>query len=291
MVGHTIFREIIRPDALGAVACADLTFAVGGNGGALLFYLGLIQPRTQHGQRFFLVFVLAALVLTLDHRVCRDMGDADGGRGLVDVLAARAGRTEGVDAQVLRVDVEVKLLRLGQHGDCRGRGVDAALTFGFRDALHAVDAALELEPRIHLVARDAEHDFLVAAKLGLGLAHDLGLPAALVRVHRVHPVQVGREQGAFLAARAAADFDIDVLLVIRVAGQQQDFQLVLKPRDVALGLLKLLLRKLLHLRVGQHFGRVRLHLLRLFVLAVRRNDGFKLVSLAQQPCRAVGVVV
>ena len=93
------------------------------------------------------------------------------------------------------------------------------------------------------------------------------------------------------AARAAADFDIDVLLVIRVAGQQQDFQLVLKPRDVVFRLLKLLLRKLLHLRVGQHFGRVRLHLLRLFVLAVRRNDGFKLVSLAQQPRRAVRVVV
>ena len=55
VVGHTIFREIIGADALRAVARADLTLAVGRDGGTLLFYLGLVQPRTQHGQRFFLV--------------------------------------------------------------------------------------------------------------------------------------------------------------------------------------------------------------------------------------------
>ena len=58
----------------------------------------------------------------------------------------------------------------------------AALTFGLGHTLHAVYAALELEPRVHLVARHAEHDLLVAAQLGLGFVHDLGLPAALVSV-------------------------------------------------------------------------------------------------------------
>ena len=96
--------------------------------------------------------MLAALVLTLDDGIGRDVRDADGGRGLVDVLAAGAGRTERVDAQILRVDIEVELLRFGQHGHCCGRGMHAALTLGLGHALHTVYAALELEPRIHAVA-------------------------------------------------------------------------------------------------------------------------------------------
>ena len=98
MIGHAILREIVGADALRAVAGADLTFAVSGDGGTLLFHLGLVQPRTQHGQRFLLVLVLAALVLTLDDRVGRDMRHADSGRGFVNVLAARAGGAERVDA-------------------------------------------------------------------------------------------------------------------------------------------------------------------------------------------------
>ena len=291
MVGHTVFREIIGADALRAVARADLTFAVGRDGGALLFYLGLIQAASQHGQRLFLVFVLAALVLTLDNGIGRDVRDADSGRGLVDVLAAGAGRAERVDAQILRIDIEVKLLRFGQHGHRCGRGMHAALTLGLRHALDAVYAALELEPRIHAVACDAEHDLFIAAQLGLGTAHHLGLPAAPVRVHRVHAVQIGRKQRAFLAACAAANFDIDVLLVVRVLGQKQELELSLKPRDVALGLLELLLRKLLHIRVGQHFSRVSELLLRPLVCAICFDDRLKLVPFTQQPRRAGRIII
>ena len=167
----------------------------------------------------------------------------------------------------------------------------AALTFGLGHTLHAVYAALELEPRVHLIACHAEHDLLVAAQLGLGFVHDLGLPAALVGVHRVHSVQVGREQRAFLAARAAANLNVDVLLVVRVLGQQQDFQFVLQTGNVALGLLQLLLRQLLHVRIGQHFGRVRERALCLLVFAERGDDGLKFVALAQQLSRPVRIVI
>ena len=167
----------------------------------------------------------------------------------------------------------------------------AALTFGLGHTLHAVYAALELEPRVHLIACHAEHDLLVAAQLGLGFVHDLGLPAALVGVHRVHSVKVGRKQRAFLAARAAANLNVDVFLVVRVLGQQQDLQLVLQTGDVALGLLQLLLRQLFHVRVGQHFGRVRERALCLLVFAERGDDRLKFVALAQQLSRPVGIVV
>ena len=52
----------------------------------------------------------------------------------------------------------------------RGRGVDAALGFGFRHPLHAVGAGLELQPRIGALADDARDDFLVAAVFAGALA-------------------------------------------------------------------------------------------------------------------------
>ena len=152
-------------------------------------------------------------------------------------------------------------------------------------------AALELEPRVHLIACYAEHDFLIAAEFGLGFVHDFGLPAALVGVHRVHAVQVSGKQRAFLAACTAANLNVDILLVVRVLGQQQDFQFVLQAGNVAFRLLQLLLRQLLHVRVGQHFGRVRECALCLLVFAERGDDRLELVALAQQLGRPVGVVV
>ena len=207
------------------------------------------------------------------------------------MLAARAAGSERVDAQVVRVEVEIHFLGLGQDGDRGGRGVHAALRFGFGHALDAVHAALELEAGIHLVARDAEHDLLVAAEFGLGGAHDLGLPAAFIRVHGVHAVQVGGEQRAFLAARAAADLHENVFLVVRVLGQEQDLELVLEPRDVSLGLLELFLRQLFHVRVGQHLERVLLRLLCFFIGAERRDDRLELVALLEELGRPVGIVV
>ena len=98
MIGHAILREIVGADTLRAVAGADLAFSVGGDGRTLLFHLGFIQPRTQNGQRLVLVFVLAALILTFHDRIGRDMRYADRRRGLVDVLTARTGCAERVDA-------------------------------------------------------------------------------------------------------------------------------------------------------------------------------------------------
>ena len=167
----------------------------------------------------------------------------------------------------------------------------AALTFGLGHTLHAVYAALELEPRVHLIACHAEHDFLVAAQLGLGFVHDLGLPAALVGVHRIHAVEVSGKQRAFLAACTAANLNVDILLVVRVLGQQQDLQLSLQTGNIALGLLQLLLRQLFHVRVGQHFGRVRERALCLLVFAERGDDRLKFVALTQQPGRPVRIVV
>jgi hypothetical protein len=66
--------------------------------GRLLAALRIQQACPQQAQRTRLVLVLAALVLALDHDAGRQVGDADRRLGLVDVLAAGAGGTVGVEA-------------------------------------------------------------------------------------------------------------------------------------------------------------------------------------------------
>ena len=60
------------------------------------------------------------------------MGDPHRRVGGVHALAARAGRPVDVDLQVVRVELDLHLLGLGQHGDRGRRGVDAALALGDR---------------------------------------------------------------------------------------------------------------------------------------------------------------
>ena len=93
------------------------------------------------------------------------MRDPDRGVGRVDRLAARPGAALDVDPEVLLlVDVDLDLVGLGQHDDRRGARVDAAARLRRRDALDAVDAALELEPAVGAVAGDLEDRLLDARR-------------------------------------------------------------------------------------------------------------------------------
>src|SRR5690606_24554291 len=110
---------------------------------------------------------------------------------------AGTGRPVHVDPQVVVVDLDVDLLRLGHHQHAGGRGVDPPLGLGDRDALHPVHAALELEVGPDALARlgralvlEGDRDVLVAAQVGGGGVDDLGLPAAPLGVAQVHPDQV-----------------------------------------------------------------------------------------------------
>ena len=94
------------------------------------------------------------------------MGDADGRLCLVDVLAACAAGTVGVDLQVLGVNLHLDLVRLRQHRYSDGGGVDTALGLGLGHALNAVHARLKFKFGVRSVAVDREADLLVAAKLG-----------------------------------------------------------------------------------------------------------------------------
>ncbi len=89
-----------------------------------------------------------------------------------------------------------------------------------RHALHAVAAALVLEAGVGALAVDLEDDLLEAALLALAGGDDLDVPVAHFGVAGVHAEEVAGEQRRFLAAGAAADFDDDVAVVVRVGGQE-----------------------------------------------------------------------
>ena len=107
----------------------------------LLFQVIEAGPEDLHGQ--FPVAVLGALVLGGDHDVRGQVGEAHRRAGLVDVLAAGAAGPEGVDAQVLFLDVDFDaVVHLGQHLDRGKGGVAAAAGVEGGDAHQAVDAAI-----------------------------------------------------------------------------------------------------------------------------------------------------
>src|SRR5256885_7354981 len=108
------------------------------------------------------------------------------------------------------------------------RGRDGALRCGFRTALPAMPAGLELEPGVGALADDLRDHFLVAAELGGALRDDLGLPALPLGVTRVHAEQVGGEERRLVAAGAGADLEEDIALVVRVPGQQRLLQIGLE---------------------------------------------------------------
>ena len=115
------------------------------------------------------------------------MGDADGGVGFVDVLTARAGCAEGVDAQFGGVQLDVfEFVRFGHDGDGTGGGMDTALAFGDGDALHAVAARFEFQTTVRPESDDAGDDFFIAAQLAFVGGNDFDLPAVALGVAAVH---------------------------------------------------------------------------------------------------------
>ena len=146
--------------------------------------------------------------------------------GLVDVLAAGAARSHGVDAQVIGLDVDVDVFRLRQDRHGRRRSVDATAGLGRRNALHAMHARLELEARKDALARDRGDDLLVAAEIALRRTDQLGLPAVLIGVAAVHAKQVGGEQCGLVTARAGPDLENGAALVGGILRQQVHPQLL-----------------------------------------------------------------
>ena len=220
MVGHAALWVVVGADALAAVAAADQGFAFGGFFGLGFAFLRVVQAGGEDFHRLRFVGVLAAAVLAFDHHAGGQVGDTDGGVGFVDVLAAGAGCAEGVDAQVGRVQLDVfEFVRFRHDGDGAGGGVDTALAFGGRDALHAVAAGFKFQTAVCAQADNAGDDFFIAAQLAFVGGNDFDLPAVALGVAAVHAQQIACKQRGFVTARSGAHFDEDVFVVVGIFGQ------------------------------------------------------------------------
>src|SRR5690606_4643953 len=224
VIGDTVLAEVVRADLLGTIARPDLAAALLRDGLLLPPQFHLVELRPQHLHRLRLVLDLRLLVLLRDDDAGRDVGDAHGRIGGVDALAAGTTRTERVDAQVLRIDLDVDFFGFRQDGHRGRRRVDTSAGFGYRHALHAMDAALELQAPVHAPSLDAGHDFPHAANTRLIRGEDFDLPALAFRKTRVHPEEIAGEQPRFFATGPGADFDHDVAVVIGILRNQQHAQ-------------------------------------------------------------------
>ena len=81
------------------------------------------------------------------------------------------------------------------------------------------------------MSRDLHHDLLVTARTSLRSAVYLVFPAFAFRIFGVHAQQVAGEEGRLVASRAAAYLHDSVLLVLRVFGNEQQFDFLFEPVD------------------------------------------------------------
>jgi len=132
VVGEAVLREVVGADLLAAVAGADLLFAVLGLKLVDAFGFNLIQAGAKDAHSLLAILDLRFFVLAADYGVGGQVRDAHRGVGGVDRLAAGAGGTERVDAQVLGFDLDVNLFGFGQDRYGDGRRVNAALWFLLR---------------------------------------------------------------------------------------------------------------------------------------------------------------
>ena len=170
--------------------------------------------------------------------------------GFVDVLASGPAGTQRVDPQIGFVDGDIDVLGLGQHGDGRGRGVNAPGGFGIGHALNAVHAGFMLKLGESATAADFGDDFLEAAHRAFARGHDLDFPSLFGRIALVHAKQIACKKSGLVAAGAGADFENDIALVHRILGQQCDTQLLLQRGSAGLEFRLFGLGDRTHLGVG-----------------------------------------
>ena len=109
--------------------------------------------------------------------------------------------------------------------------MDAALRLGDRHPLHAVHATLVLEAGPCTVAPDEERDLGESAHVGVTGLERFALPAVDDGEGHVHVVEVAGEEVGLLTALGATDLNDHVAAVVRIAGQQQQPEPLLKVGD------------------------------------------------------------
>ena len=138
MVGNAPLGVVVGADPLRSVPASDEEPPLLGPFRRLPVALRREQPGAEQGQgraRGFLCCDRSSW--HSHHQPGREVGDANGRVGLVEVLAARSRRPERVDLEIAGINLDLAhVLDLGQDRDGARGCVDPALRLGLRHPLH-----------------------------------------------------------------------------------------------------------------------------------------------------------
>jgi hypothetical protein len=187
----------------------------------LLLLLALMQPRLEHLHGQLLVAVLGFFLLALDRDTGRQMRDAHGAAGLVDVLAAGAAGTENIDPQVLIFNDHYDfVVELGIDEDRRKRCVPFAAGVKRGNPHQAMNTALGLHVSIGVLTRGGEGGALDAGFF-TGLEVDqFQLEALALNPAGVHAEEYLRPVLGLGAAGPGIDGDDGILAVVLAVQHQ-----------------------------------------------------------------------
>jgi len=174
----------------------------------------LIQFGAQHFHGGGTVFDLRAFVLAGHHNASGEVGDAHGGIGDIDVLAAGAAGAVGVNAQIFVKDFDFDIV-VNFSGEINGGEGGMAAFVGIKggDAHKAVDAAFGFEIAEGIGAGDEEGGGFVAGFIAFE-----GVDEGIGKVVGIAPAGVHAEEHAgpvagFGAAGAGVDGEVGVAAV------------------------------------------------------------------------------
>ena len=156
-----------------------------------LLELDELALKHTHGHLF--VLELAALILALDHNARRQVGQADGGAGLVHVLAACAAGPIGIHPHLVHVDLHVVGILVEDGGHIQG-GEGGMPPAGGIEGGHAhqpVHALFRLQVAVGAIPLDLEGDVFDARLFPVQVIQFLDRITFLFAVAAIHPVQQG----------------------------------------------------------------------------------------------------
>ena len=171
--------------------------------------------------------MLRTFPLAGDDDARRQVREAHGGFGAVDVLPARAGRAVDVHAQILVLDFDVDVVfDVGDDVHARERGVPALVGVEGRNAHEAMHAAFRLGVAVGVFAVEAQHRRGNSRAFAVLQVFDADLEAATLAPARIHAHEHSRPVAGLRAARARFDHHDRGRFVVRTGKKRSDFQRV-----------------------------------------------------------------
>ena len=222
--GAQVLHHLVRLEDVAANLGAETDFAFFTvkfiHLGALFVLAALVDAGLEDVHGGGLVLDLGALVLADDDDAGGRVGEADGGVGGVDALAAFAGGAVNVDADIGFVELDVDVFGdFGDDVDGAERRVAALVGIEGADADEAVDAALGFGVAVGVFAFDEDGGFADAGGVAGLHVHELdGVVASLgpARIHAEHDVCPVVGLGA---AGASLDGE-DGVVAVELAGEE-----------------------------------------------------------------------